>query len=89
MEQYCLLVVPLLVHVAKEKIVVELQDFFQRFTYNTTSLLATEYDPGCFSVEMPEIEFARALDDAEEAVFFRHVKPEWVWKMQRFIVYHL
>ncbi|EOA16441.1 hypothetical protein CARUB_v10004594mg [Capsella rubella] len=77
--------VPLLDHVAKEKLVVDLQDVFQRFTFDTTFVLATGYDPGCLSVEMPEIEFARALDDAEEAIFYRHVKPEMVWKMQRLI----
>ncbi|KAJ4892648.1 hypothetical protein Rs2_19442 [Raphanus sativus] len=77
--------VPLLDHVAKEKLVVDLEDVFQRFTFDTTFVLATGYDPGCLSLEMPEIEFARALDDAEEAIFYRHVKPEMVWKMQRLI----
>nr|QWK52314.1 cytochrome P450 96A10 [Isatis tinctoria] len=77
--------VPLLDHVAKEKLVVDLEDVFQRFTFDTTCVLATGYDPGCLSVEMPEIEFARALDDAEEAIFFRHIKPEILWKMQSLI----
>nr|QWK52315.1 cytochrome P450 96A9 [Isatis tinctoria] len=77
--------IPLLDHVSKERLVVDLQDVFQRFTFDTTFVLATGYDPGCLSVEMPEIEFARALDDAEEVIFYRHVKPEMVWKMQRFI----
>ncbi|CAH2075976.1 unnamed protein product [Thlaspi arvense] len=77
--------VPLLDHVAKEKVVVDLEDVFQRFTFDTTCVLATGYDPGCLSVDMPDIEFARALDDAEEAIFFRHVKPEILWKMQSFI----
>ncbi|XP_006404786.2 alkane hydroxylase MAH1 isoform X2 [Eutrema salsugineum] len=77
--------VPLLDHVAEKKLVVDLQDVFQRFTFDTTFVLATGIDPGCLSIEMPEIEFARALDEAEEALFFRHVKPEMVWKMQRLI----
>ncbi|XP_010431920.1 PREDICTED: alkane hydroxylase MAH1-like, partial [Camelina sativa] len=74
--------VPLLDHVAREKLAVDLQDVFQRFTFDTTFVLATGYDPGCLSVEMPEVEFARALDDAEEAIFYRHVKPEILWRMQ-------
>ncbi|CAH8311515.1 unnamed protein product [Eruca vesicaria subsp. sativa] len=77
--------VPILDHVAEKKLVVDLQDLFQRFTFDTTFVLATGVDPGCLSIEMPEIEFARALDEAEEAIFFRHIKPEMVWKMQRFI----
>nr|QWK52409.1 cytochrome P450 96A1 [Isatis tinctoria] len=75
--------VPILDHVAEKKLVFDLQDVFQRFTFDTTFVLATGTDPGCLSIEMPEIEFARALDEAEEAIFFRHVKPEMFWKMQR------
>ncbi|CAN8229017.1 unnamed protein product [Cochlearia groenlandica] len=74
--------IPLLDHVSKEKLVVDLEDIFQRFTFDTTYVLATGYDPGCLSLDMPEIEFARALDDAEEAIFFRHIKPEILWRMQ-------
>ncbi|VVB09937.1 unnamed protein product [Arabis nemorensis] len=77
--------VPLLDHVAEKKLVVDLQDVFQRFTFDTTFVLATGFDPGCLTIEMPEIEFSRALDEAEEAIFFRHVKPEKVWMMQRLI----
>ncbi|XP_019085893.1 PREDICTED: alkane hydroxylase MAH1-like [Camelina sativa] len=77
--------VPFLNHVAEKKLVVDLQDLFQRFTFDTTFVLTTGIDPGCLSTEMPEIEFARALDEAEEAIFFRHFKPEIVWKMQRLI----
>ncbi|CAN8283981.1 unnamed protein product [Cochlearia groenlandica] len=76
--------VPLLDHVSKNKLVVDLQDVFQRFTFDTTFVLATGCDPCCLSIDMPDIEFARSLDEAEEAIFFRHVKPEIVWKMQRF-----
>ncbi|KFK30508.1 hypothetical protein AALP_AA7G271100 [Arabis alpina] len=77
--------VPLLDHVANEKLIVDLEDVFQRFTFDSTCVLATGYDPGCLSVDMPEIGFARALDDAEEAIFFRHIKPEILWKMQSLI----
>ncbi|CAN6979491.1 unnamed protein product [Brassica rapa subsp. trilocularis] len=77
--------VPLLDHFAEKKLVFDLQDVFQRFTFDTTFVLATGVDPGCLSIEMPEIEFAKALDEAEEAIFFRHFKPEIVWKMQRLL----
>ncbi|XP_010555338.1 PREDICTED: alkane hydroxylase MAH1-like [Tarenaya hassleriana] len=76
---------PLLDHVSGHDIVVDLQDVFQRFTFDTTFILMTGYDPGCLSLEMPEIEFAKALDDAEEAIFFRHIKPEFVWKLQNYV----
>ncbi|EOA26929.1 hypothetical protein CARUB_v10023023mg [Capsella rubella] len=77
--------VPLLDYVAEKKLVIDLQDVFQRFTFDTSFVLATGVDPGCLSIDLPDIEFARALNEAEEAIFFRHVKPEMVWKMQRWI----
>ncbi|KAJ4881262.1 hypothetical protein Rs2_38317 [Raphanus sativus] len=77
--------VPILDHFAEKKLVVDLQDVFQRFTFDTTFILATGIDPGCLSIEMPEIEFARALDEAMEVIFFRHIKPEIVCKIQRLL----
>ncbi|KAF8111831.1 hypothetical protein N665_0072s0042 [Sinapis alba] len=77
--------VPILDHFAEKKLVLDLQDVFQRFTFDTTFVLATGIDPGCLSIEMPEIEFARALDDAGEVIFFRHIKPEIVCKIQRLL----
>ncbi|XP_019093295.1 PREDICTED: alkane hydroxylase MAH1-like [Camelina sativa] len=75
--------VPLLDHVAEKKLVVDLQDVFKRFGFDTSFVLITGVDPGCLSFEMPHMEFARALDEAEEAILYRHVKPEMVWEMQR------
>ncbi|CAN6803316.1 unnamed protein product [Brassica oleracea] len=77
--------VPILDHFAEKKLVLDLQDVFQRFTFDTTFVLATGIDPGCLSIEMPEIEFARALDEAMEVIFFRHIKPEIVCKIQRLL----
>ncbi|CAA0839188.1 cytochrome P450- family 96- subfamily A-polypeptide 1 [Striga hermonthica] len=63
--------------------VFDLQDVFQRLTFDTTCALVTGYDPGCLSAEMPDVPYAKAMDDAEEAVFMRHVLPETVWKFKR------
>ncbi|KAI8536039.1 hypothetical protein RHMOL_Rhmol10G0224700 [Rhododendron molle] len=67
--------VPLLDHVSKLGLVVDLQDLFQRLTFDTTCMLVTGYDPGCLSVELPDVPFSKAMDAAEEAVFSRHVVP--------------
>ncbi|GFY87130.1 cytochrome P450, family 96, subfamily A, polypeptide 10 [Actinidia rufa] len=77
--------VPILEHVSKLGIPVDLQDLFQRFTFDTTSILVTGYDPGCLSVDLPNVPFSKAMDDAEEALLFRHVLPESVWKLQRWL----
>ncbi|XP_072985431.1 noroxomaritidine synthase 2-like [Typha latifolia] len=74
---------PLLSHVAAKGLVVDLQDVFLRLTFDTTSALVFGIDPGCLSVEFPTIPFAKAMDDAMAAVFFRHIAPPPWWKLLR------
>uniref|UniRef100_A0A6N2LIK1 Cytochrome P450 n=1 Tax=Salix viminalis TaxID=40686 RepID=A0A6N2LIK1_SALVM len=77
--------IPVLEHVAKQGSVVDLQDVFQRFTFDITSVLVTGFDPGCLSIEFPRVEFSEAMDDAEEAIFYRHIWPELFLKLQRWL----
>ncbi|XP_021892346.1 alkane hydroxylase MAH1-like [Carica papaya] len=77
--------IPVLEHVAEHGLMVDLQDLFQRFTFDSTCKLVTGYDPGCLSLDFPEIEFAKALDDAEEVIFYRHIKPQILWKLQKLL----
>nr|QWK52311.1 cytochrome P450 96A8-1 [Isatis tinctoria] len=74
---------PLLKQFAEADTVVDLQDVFGRFTFDTTIITITGSDPRSLSTEMPEIDdFAKALEDASEAVFYRHVIPRFMWKLQ-------
>lgn len=75
--------IPILENVARRGSTVDLQDVFQRLTFDTTCTFVTGYDPGCLSLNMPEVPFSKAMDDAEEAVFFRHVVPETIWRLER------
>ncbi|CAN8253776.1 unnamed protein product [Cochlearia groenlandica] len=77
--------VPLFNHFAKEGTIVNLQDVFRRFTFDTTMLLITGSDPTSLSIEMPENELAKAITDAGEAIMYRHVKPRLLWKLQNFM----
>ncbi|KAL3613456.1 hypothetical protein CASFOL_042719 [Castilleja foliolosa] len=77
--------VPVLEMICRENRVVDLQDLFQRFSFDTTCILVTGYDPGCLSVDFPDVPFSRAMDDAEETIFMRHVVPECVWKLMRWV----
>ncbi|MCD7464155.1 hypothetical protein HAX54_052215 [Datura stramonium] len=77
--------IPVLDHVCNKGCVVDLQDLFQRFTFDTTCILVTGYDPGCVSIDFPDVPFSKAMDDAEEAILFRHALPEIVWKLQRWL----
>lgn len=77
--------IPVLEHVSKAGLVMDLQDLFQRLTFDSTCMLVTGYDPGCLSIELPDVPFSKAMDDAEEAVFTRHVVPESIWKFQKWL----
>ncbi|ESQ54388.1 hypothetical protein EUTSA_v10027133mg [Eutrema salsugineum] len=66
----------------KKEMVVDLQDVFQRFTFDTTFVLVTGFDPKSLSVEMPEVEYANALDDLGDGILYRHIKPKFLWKLQ-------
>ena len=77
--------VPLFDRFSKEEMVVDLQNLFQRFTFDTTFVLVTGFDPKTLSVEMPEDEYAEALDVLGEGIFFRHVIPKFLWKLQKWI----
>ncbi|KAL5703792.1 hypothetical protein ACHQM5_022299 [Ranunculus cassubicifolius] len=75
--------IPVMEHVLKEDMVVDLQDVFKRFTFDTTFILLAGIDPGCLSKEFSKILYLHALEEAEEAVFYRHVIPIKWWKLQR------
>ncbi|XP_019057076.1 PREDICTED: alkane hydroxylase MAH1-like [Tarenaya hassleriana] len=76
---------PFLGHVAKEKTVVDLQDVLERYVFDTTCITITGHDPLSLSVEMPDVEFYTALNDAVEAIVQRHVKPKILWKLENWI----
>ena len=63
----------------------DLQDVFQRLTFDTTCMLVTGFDSKCLSIELPEVPFATALEDAEEAILHRHVLPETLWRLQSWL----
>lgn len=77
--------IPVLDYVASKAVVVDMQDVFQRLTFDTTCMFVTGYDPGCLSVDFKDVPFSRAMDDAEEAIFARHIIPKSVWKLQRWL----
>ncbi|AEE86013.1 putative cytochrome P450 [Arabidopsis thaliana] len=77
--------VPLLNHFAEEGTTLDLQSVFGRFTFDTIFILVTGSDPRSLSIEMPEDEFAKALDDVGEGILYRHFKPRFLWKLQNWI----
>ncbi|PIA47896.1 hypothetical protein AQUCO_01400474v1 [Aquilegia coerulea] len=77
--------IPVLDHVCEQNLVVDLQDLLKRFTFDTTLILLSGIDPCCLAIEFDKFPYVDALDDAEEAIFHRHVIPVNLWKLQRFL----
>ncbi|KAF8404215.1 hypothetical protein HHK36_009098 [Tetracentron sinense] len=77
--------VPVLEHVSKQSLVVDLQDVFQRFTFDSICVLASGYDPGCLSIDFPDVPFSKAFDDVEQAICFRLFVPSSYWKILRWL----
>ncbi|CAM8942807.1 unnamed protein product [Rhodiola kirilowii] len=63
----------------------DLQDVLLRLTFDNVCMIAFGVDPGCLSLGLPEIPFARAFEDATEATVLRFVTPTCVWKAMRFL----
>ncbi|KAH0862816.1 hypothetical protein HID58_080027, partial [Brassica napus] len=77
--------VPILENAVEKNIIVDLQDLFHRFLFDTSSILITGYDPGCLSIELPKVNFSDAVDGVADGLFYRHAKPVLFWKLQYWI----
>lgn len=79
-------VLPFLSHVASTSdATCDLQDVFTRWSFDTTCNLVFGVDPGCLAIGLPDVPFARAMDDVLRTVFLRHVMPVTCWKSMRWL----
>jgi len=70
-------------HACKKGMQVDLQDVFQRLTFDNICYLVLGFDPNCLSIELPEIACERAFTQVEDTLLTRHVKPRFWWKLQK------
>ena len=63
----------------------DLQDVFHRFTFDSACLVVLGFDPNCLSIEFPDVSHAKAFDQIEECLLYRHIVPESCWKLQRWL----
>ncbi|CAL5186287.1 unnamed protein product [Lathyrus oleraceus] len=77
--------IPLLNHVQQLGLMVDLQDIFNRFTFDNICLIVLGNDPNCLSLDFPEIAVEKAFNQAEESIFYRHTVPGFVWRLQRWL----
>ncbi|KAJ1411960.1 Cytochrome P450 [Sesbania bispinosa] len=80
---HCLL--PFLDHAWKEGVQIDLQDAFQRLTFDNICSTVLGFDPNCLSIELPEVACEKAFNEAEDALFHRHIKPSCWWKLQKWL----
>uniref|UniRef100_A0A0D9VPD1 Cytochrome P450 n=1 Tax=Leersia perrieri TaxID=77586 RepID=A0A0D9VPD1_9ORYZ len=71
---------PLLARAADTGASCDMHDLFLRLTFDVTCTLVFGVDTGCLSPGLPEVPFARAMDDVLETLFLRHVIPMTCWK---------
>ncbi|KAJ4715416.1 Cytochrome P450 [Melia azedarach] len=76
---------PVLERVARQDELVDLQDLLNRHTFDFACMITTGNNPNFLSIGLPEIPFLKAIEDACEAIFFRHLVPEGLWKLQSWL----
>ncbi|KAI3978578.1 hypothetical protein MKX01_015753 [Papaver californicum] len=75
--------VPLLVHVAKTGSTIDLQNVCAQFAFDVNMKAIFGLDENYLSIELPSNDLAEAIGVVQEAVFFRHTMPMFVWKFMR------
>ncbi|KAK7411195.1 hypothetical protein VNO78_02627 [Psophocarpus tetragonolobus] len=79
----CLL--PLLDHAWEQGVEVDLQNVFQRLTFDSSCSVILGFDPNCLSIESPENACEKAFNKMEEALLYRHVLPKCLWKLMKWL----
>ncbi|CAI9260361.1 unnamed protein product [Lactuca saligna] len=76
---------PVLESISKTDMEIDLQDIFQRFTFDTICKVLLEYDPQSLSLSFPYIRCEKAWVDITEGMLYRHLLPPIFWKLQRLL----
>ncbi|KDO37420.1 hypothetical protein CISIN_1g043945mg [Citrus sinensis] len=77
--------IPVLDHASEVGIKVDLQDVFQRFTFDNICMSVLGINPNYLSFEFPQVAYANAFNATEQAVFYRHIVPKSWWKLQKWL----
>ncbi|KAB1213129.1 Cytochrome P450 86B1 [Morella rubra] len=62
----------------------DFQEVLLRFTFDNICTAAFGIDPGCLSLDLPEVPFAKAFEEAAELTLVRFIVPPLVWKPMRY-----
>ncbi|OIW08845.1 hypothetical protein TanjilG_16426 [Lupinus angustifolius] len=78
--------IPFLSHASKQGTQVDLQDIFQRFSFDNICSMVLGFDPNCLPnnfTELPEVAYEKAFNKMESAIYYRHVFPRSLCKLQK------
>ncbi|XP_049342631.1 alkane hydroxylase MAH1-like [Solanum verrucosum] len=76
---------PILDAFAEQDTLFDLQDIFQRFTFDAISKLLLDHDPKSLSIGLPHVPCEKAFNDTVDALLYRHLLPESCWKLQKWL----
>ncbi|XP_073135412.1 alkane hydroxylase MAH1-like [Henckelia pumila] len=77
--------IPVLERFLETGVEFDLQDVFQRFTFDSICKLVLDYDPQSLSIDLPCIPCEKAFNGAVEALLHRHILPERIWKLLKWL----
>lgn len=63
----------------------DLQEILLRFTFDNICTAAFGVDPGCLNLDLPQVPFAKAFEEATEFTLFRFLMPPFIWKSLKFL----
>ncbi|PIA52194.1 hypothetical protein AQUCO_01000224v1 [Aquilegia coerulea] len=76
---------PLLTLSAKKSSVVDLENVFLRYAFDSIFTVIFGKSSNCLSLNGKSNAFEKAIDDGTEATFFRNIMPAPLWKLMRFL----
>ncbi|CAJ1932919.1 unnamed protein product [Sphenostylis stenocarpa] len=82
------ILIPFLDHASKEGVELDMQDVIERFTFDTTCSITLGYDSNCLPNKLAKFSsfgYEKALTEMAHVVFLRHIKPRYLWKLQRWL----
>lgn len=77
--------IPVLQHVSKLALLVDLQDLFQKLILDISWMMSIGYNSNFLGIEFRKDPFSVALEDACEAAFSRFLMPHSLWKLHRWL----
>ncbi|KZV56306.1 hypothetical protein F511_00303 [Dorcoceras hygrometricum] len=76
---------PVLDYFCQEGKYLDLQEIFQRFTFDNICRLVLDYDPESLCIDLPHIPCEKAFSNSVEPLLHRHIVPERIWKLQKWL----